>query len=65
MVTQKNKVICPLCQGKKVVAGTCECNSEWRGTQRGEDWDECQCTPEQQCEMCKGTGYIDTDDKSS
>ena len=58
-------MICPLCQGKKVVAGTCECNSEWRGTQRGEDWDECQCTPEQPCVMCKGTGYIDTDDKSS
>ena len=62
-MTQVKKKICPLCQGKKVVAGTCECNAEWRGTQKGEDWEECQCSPEQQCAMCKGLGYIDSADE--
>ncbi len=61
VMAPENKKICPLCQGKKIVAGTCECNSEWRGTQRDDEWDECQCTPELQCEMCKGTGYIDSE----
>lgn len=60
-MTKEKKEICPVCQGKKVVAGTCECNSEWRGTQRGDDWDDCQCAPEQQCEMCGGTGTVDSD----
>ncbi len=64
-MTQVTKKICPLCQGKKVVTGTCECNAEWRGTQKGEDWEECQCSPEQQCVMCKGSGYIDSDEKCS
>lgn len=60
MVKEK-KEICPVCQGKKVVAGTCECNSEWRGTQKGDDWEDCRCAPEQQCVMCGGTGTIDSD----
>ena len=58
-MTRENRTICPVCQGKKVVAGTCECNAEWRGTRKGDDRDDCQCVPEQQCPMCKGTGSID------
>lgn len=64
-MSQENKKICPVCQGKKVVAGTCECNAEWRGTQKGDDWEECQCSPEQPCAMCMGIGFVDIDKKCS
>lgn len=62
-MTRENRTICPVCQGKKVVAGTCECNAEWHGTQIGDDWDDCQCAQEQQCVMCKGTGLIDAEER--
>jgi hypothetical protein len=48
---------CPTCDGNKVIAGVCECSSEWRGTQEGDEWQECQCTPDQECPACKGSGY--------
>jgi len=57
-MTAHEKKVCPLCQGKKTVAGVCSCNSEWRGTQRGDEWEDCQCTPEQECPTCHGTGYV-------
>jgi len=57
-MTQENQT-CPICQGKKVVAGTCECNSEWRGTQNGDDWEDCRCTPEEKCPECGGKGTVD------
>jgi len=57
-MTDNNQKICPTCQGKKVIDGVCECSSEWRGTQNGDDWEDCQCTPEQECPQCKGSGYV-------
>ena len=54
---EKDKtVICPICQGKKVIEGVCECNMEWRGTAVDDGWEDCQCTPEQECPTCHGTG---------
>lgn len=50
--------ICERCNGKKVVSGQCECAMEWRGTQKGDQWEDCQCTPEEECPACHGTGYI-------
>ena len=59
-MTQENKTTCPMCAGKKVIAGKCECAMEWRGTQNGDNWEDCQCTPEVECPTCHGTGYIET-----
>lgn len=53
------KTICPACDGKKVIEGICECNIEWRGTQSDNEWQDCQCTPEQECTTCHGTGVVD------
>jgi hypothetical protein len=54
-----SKKICPTCQGKKTIKGTCQCSSEWRGNQLADgSWDDCQCTPEQKCPTCGGTGYV-------
>jgi hypothetical protein len=58
-MTQETKKVCPTCQGKKVIEGVCECNMEWRGTQKGDEWEDCQCTPEQECATCSGTGFVD------
>ncbi|MFH1153903.1 MAG: ankyrin [Pseudomonadota bacterium] len=55
---EKSKKICPTCNGKKVVDGTCECNAEWRGTQNGDTVDDCQCSPETKCPTCSGTGFV-------
>lgn len=60
-MTEKKK-ICPTCHGKKTVEGNCQCSSEWRGSPQPGDnsgWDDCQCTPEQKCPTCCGTGYYD------
>ncbi len=59
-MAEKAKKVCPQCLGKKVVPGVCNCASEWRGTQRGDEWEDCQCTPEQECPTCQGTGYLPT-----
>ena len=59
MTENKNKKKCPECDGKKIIPGTCECNSEWRGTLVGEEWDECQCTPDAECPGCSGTGFVE------
>jgi len=58
-MTQQTKKVCPTCQGKKVISGICECSMEWRGTQKGDEWEDCQCTPEQECQTCSGTGFVD------
>ena len=55
----ETKNICPTCQGKKVLEGVCECDSEWRGSKGDEGWDDCQCTPEQVCTTCQGTGSVE------
>ena len=57
-MTDTEKKTCPECDGKKVVPGTCTCNMEWRGTQQGDDWDDCQCTQEAACPVCNGTGFV-------
>lgn len=59
---KKIKNTCPECQGKKVVEGTCECNSEWRGNHGENGWDDCQCAPEQECLTCHGTGVVQLDE---
>lgn len=50
---------CPTCQGKKVIEGICEADSEWRGGQLGDDAEDIRCTPEQNCPTCAGKGYED------
>ena len=62
LMTQKNMKICSTCKGKKVIEGICECAMEWRGTQKEDDWEDCQCTPEQECPSCQGTGFVQFDD---
>jgi len=57
---QETKNICPACQGKKVIAGTCECNMEWRGNQSEDGLDDCQCTPDTECPTCHGTGFVES-----
>ena len=57
-MTEK-KEPCPTCKGEKVIAGVCECSSEWHGIQVGEEGQDCQCTPEQKCPTCNGSGYAD------
>jgi hypothetical protein len=57
----ENKNICPECNGEKKIAGNCVCDMEWRGTQKGDDWEDCQCTDEEICPVCQGTGYISED----
>ena len=59
MAEQKTKKECPECCGKKNIPGVCECASEWRGTQIGEEWNDCQCTPDITCPTCNGKGYIE------
>jgi len=59
MAEQKTKKECPECCGKKNIPGVCECASEWRGTQIGEEWNDCQCTPDIICPTCNGRGYIE------
>ncbi len=55
----EKKKVCPTCEGKKKIQGTCQCSSEWRGTPRADGgWDDCRCTPEQECPTCGGTGYV-------
>ena len=60
MTEQKQGKECPECNGKKIIPGVCECDSEWRGTQNEEDWIDCQCTPDISCPVCQGKGYIES-----
>ncbi|MEJ2689589.1 MAG: hypothetical protein P8130_06480, partial [Deltaproteobacteria bacterium] len=39
----------------------CSCNMEWRGSQIGDRWEDCQCTPEVTCTECNGTGFVGED----
>lgn len=56
---EKEKKVCPGCQGRKVISGTCTCDMEWRGNQRDKEWDDCICSPEQECPVCQGTGHVE------
>ena len=62
MVLKGGKV-CPECLGKKIVPGNCVCDAEWKGTQNGEEWTECQCSKEEECPICLGTGYVNEDEE--
>lgn len=59
-MTTEAKKKCPVCQGKKSIPGECICDMEWRGTQKGDNWEDCQCTPDKECIQCSGTGYVET-----
>ena len=61
MAQETKKIVCPTCQGEKVVKGVCQCSMEWRGTQVGDEWQDCQCTPELECPTCHGSGYVNSD----
>ncbi len=50
---------CPTCQGKKIIVGNCECNSEWRTTDADGTVDDCICDPDTDCQTCGGKGYIE------
>lgn len=52
------KITCPECNGSKIVKGVCSCNMEWRGNKIGDQWEDCQCTPEITCPECGGTGLV-------
>lgn len=56
----EKKKICPECAGKKVIPGTCVCDSEWRGTKVMDGFEDCQCTPDIECPVCHGSGYVGT-----
>lgn len=55
----KEQKVCPTCQGEKVIDGECQCSSEWRGNQEGDEWEDCKCTPSKECPTCRGKGYVD------
>jgi len=57
-MAEKKKEKCPQCDGRKVIPGVCVCDSEWRGTQVGDDWGDCKCAREQLCPTCGGAGYV-------
>lgn len=59
MAGNSTKNECPECGGSKTIPGVCECASEWRGTQTGEEWNDCQCTPDVTCLTCNGRGYVE------
>ncbi len=61
-MAQKAGKICPECKGKKFIPGNCVCDAEWRGTQNGDDWNECQCNKEEPCPICLGTGLVNEED---
>lgn len=54
-MTEANRKTCPTCQGKGVIEGVCETNSEWGG----DNDDNMQCTPDQVCPTCNGKGYVE------
>jgi hypothetical protein len=56
-MSEQSKKVCPTCQGKKIIEGVCEVSSEWRGSQNDDILDDMQCTPDEKCPTCEGSGY--------
>jgi|GEM_PF-756086 DnaJ-class molecular chaperone len=54
--------VCPTCNGDKIIPGICECDSEWRGTEGENEWNDYQCTPDVICPTCSGTGAAQIED---
>lgn len=61
-MTDEKLIECPGCHGKKTVAGNCVCDMEWRGSQKGESWDDCLCAEEEICPTCNGSGLVSDND---
>jgi hypothetical protein len=59
MTGSNSNTPCQTCNGSKVIAGQCECDSEWRGTSSDDEWEDCQCTPEVTCPTCNGKGTVE------
>jgi hypothetical protein len=58
-MAETDKKECPECKGAKIVPGNCVCDMEWRGNKvDDEEMDDCQCSPEQPCPECGGSGYL-------
>jgi len=57
-MASEKKIVCPECNGEKKIAGSCVCDMEWRGSQKGDEWVDCQCTEDEICPFCQGTGYV-------
>lgn len=51
--------LCPVCKGKKVIEGHCECNMEWRGSDGENGWQDCMCEPDHECPECHGKGFVE------
>ena len=60
MADEASKV-CPECNGEKKIGGNCVCDMEWRGSQNGDAWEDCLCTEEETCPVCRGTGFVTAD----
>jgi RecJ-like exonuclease len=58
-MVEPGKKVCPECKGKGKVAGQCVCDSEWRGSQQGEEWQDCACARDETCPLCRGKGVVD------
>lgn len=54
-MTEENKKQCPTCMGEGIIPGVCETSQEWCGSGDQEDM---QCTPDEKCPTCSGTGYV-------
>jgi DNA-directed RNA polymerase subunit RPC12/RpoP len=58
-MSEETRNACPTCQGKIIIEGVCEVSSEWHGVNNEDFVDDMQCTPDQECPTCKGTGFED------
>ena len=55
-MSQEHQKTCPTCMGKKIIAGVCESSQEWAGANNEDDM---QCTPDEKCPTCNGTGIVE------
>ena len=60
-MSDEARKVCPECGGEKKIGGTCVCDMEWRGSQKGDEWEDCLCTEEEPCPVCQGSGFVPAD----